>query len=222
MAWVLLIYFACLDLGLGQAVTKYVAEGLGKQDTKALPGFVWTSFWLQCGLGIIGAASLIYVVPTLIHEGLNIPFELQAHATQSFYLLAVSLPFVLLSGLFRGVLAGGQYFGVINAIQVPSTCAIYVMALVGAWLGLSLPAIFVLILMSRVVTAGCYYHFAMKLFPDLSETCRGSLDTIKPLFSFGGWLTLSALIGPFLIYSERFFTGLNLDSGRRHLIQRTA
>src|SRR5712691_11098433 len=63
IAWVLLGYFGLLDLGLGRATTKFVAECLGKGDTGRLPGFVWTSLWSQVLFGVAGATLAVGATP---------------------------------------------------------------------------------------------------------------------------------------------------------------
>ncbi|MBM3312230.1 MAG: hypothetical protein FJY80_12070, partial [Candidatus Aminicenantes bacterium] len=43
LIWVLAGYFAVFDLGLGLATTKFVAEALGRGDTKDIAKIIWNA-----------------------------------------------------------------------------------------------------------------------------------------------------------------------------------
>src|SRR5689334_17843692 len=58
IAWLLLGYFGFLDLGLGRAATKFIAESLARKETDKLPELVWTCAGLQTLLGTAGGLLL--------------------------------------------------------------------------------------------------------------------------------------------------------------------
>jgi O-antigen/teichoic acid export membrane protein len=59
IAWMLIGYCSLFDLGLGRALTRLVAEGLGaeprSEKSSALPSTVWTALLLMLGLGCTSA-----------------------------------------------------------------------------------------------------------------------------------------------------------------------
>ena len=59
-------------------------------------------------LGIVGALVLVGITPLLVERILNIPPDLVGEAKATFYLLALSVPVVLVSSSFRGVLEASQ------------------------------------------------------------------------------------------------------------------
>jgi len=65
LIWVIFGYFAIFDFGLGRAVTKYVAELLGREANEEIPSLLWTAVAFQALLGIAGAA-LWYGISTLL------------------------------------------------------------------------------------------------------------------------------------------------------------
>src|SRR5258705_305438 len=50
LSWTLIGYFTLFDFGLGRALTRVVAEGLGGGDTKELPELVGTALVMLLGL----------------------------------------------------------------------------------------------------------------------------------------------------------------------------
>jgi len=203
LAWVILGYFAIFDLGLGRATTKYVAEALGKGEEDQIPRLVWTAVTVQAVLGIIGALVLFGITPLLVERILNVPEALVGEAKAVFYLLALSIPVVLVSASFSGVLEANQRFDLVNAVRIPSSALTYLLTLGGIVLGLRLPGIVALILVLRTVALSALVILDLRLFPRL-RALSASFTLFPRLFSYGGWITVSSIVGPILVYLDRF------------------
>lgn len=206
LAWVVLGYFAIFDLGLGRATIKYVAEALVKGEEEQVPILVWTTVTIQLILGLLGAVILASITPLSVERVLNIPNGLIKEARVTFYLLALSIPIILVSSSFSGVLEAKQRFDLVNSIRVPSHACTFLMPLVGLMLGLKLPGIVVLILGVRLGTLIAFLAISIRIFPNIKTF------TIQPvlflrLFKFGGWVTVSSIVGPILVYLDRFLIG---------------
>lgn len=206
LAWVILGYFAIFDLGLGRATTKFVAEVLGKGEDEEIPSIVWTAVTVQAVLGIVGALVLAGITPLLVERILNIPPDLVGEAKATFYLLALSVPVVLVSGSFRGVLEASQRFDLVNAVKIPTSALTFLLPLVGLWLGFKLPGIVVLILSARVGALVTFIIMNFHITPKLRKY-SGSLSLFPRLFAFGGWVTVTSIVGPVLVYLDRFIIG---------------
>ncbi|RLA95629.1 MAG: hypothetical protein DRG69_03065, partial [Deltaproteobacteria bacterium] len=86
LAWIIIGYFSIINLGLGRATTKFVAEALGKDEMEKIPSIVWTSLASQLFLGILGGVILIILTPILVKQILNIPIDLIKETKTTFYL----------------------------------------------------------------------------------------------------------------------------------------
>ena len=206
LAWVVLGYFTIFDLGLGRATTKYVSEALGKGDKDQVPRIVWTAVTAQTLLGVAGGIILAVITPLLAEHVLKVPNELVNEAKTTFYVLAFSVPVVLVSSSYRGVLEALQRFDLVNAVSIPSSCATYLLSLVGLALGFKLPGIVTLILLARIGALGAFVRLSLRAMPKL-DSYSGSLTFFPRLFSFGGWITVSSVAGPILVYFDRFLIG---------------
>jgi len=210
LAWVVLGYFTIFDLGLGRATTKYVSEALGKGDEDQVPHIVWTAVTAQVLMGIAGGAVLVAITPLLAEHVLKVPTGLIKEAKTTFYLLAFSVPVVLVSSSFRGVLEAMQRFDLVNAINIPSSCATYILSLVGLAFGFKLPGIVALILMARIGAMAAFAGLSLRILPKL-RGYSGSRTFFPRLFAFGGWITVSSVVGPILVYFDRFLIGALLS-----------
>jgi O-antigen/teichoic acid export membrane protein len=206
LAWVVLGYFSVFDLGLGRATTKFVAEALGKGEADQVPRLVWTAVTVQAVLGIVGALVLTGITPLLVERILKVPSELVGEAKATFRLLALSIPVVLISGSCRGVLEASQRFDLVNAVSIPISVLTYILPLVGLLFGMNLPGIVVLILLARVWALTAFVALNLHNTPGLRKY-KGSLSLFPRLFSFGGWVTVSSVVSPILVYLDRFLVG---------------
>ena len=206
LAWVVMGYFTVFDLGLGRATTKYVAEALGKDERDIIPQIVWTSVTVQAVMGFVGALALFCITDLLVDRVLNVPAELLGEAKATFHLLAFSIPVVLASSSFSGVLEAAQRFDLVNALRVPSSILTYLLPLVGLYLGLGLPGIVTLILLSRVGALAGFATMNLIIQPELREY-SASFCLLHRLFSYGGWVMVSSITGPILVYLDRFLIG---------------
>lgn len=207
LAWVVLGYFSLFDFGLGRATTKFVAEALGRGERQQIPSIVWTSLFLQTILAIIGGIFLSFATPILVERILQIPPHLLIEAKRSFFLLAVSLPIVMYSSSLKGLLEAAQRFDLVNAVRIPSSSLAFLLPAVAVFLGFQLPGTILFLIISMIVTGSAYLLFCFKVFPSLRQPYSPNLTIIRPLFTYGGWITVCSIIIPFLIYSDRFLIG---------------
>jgi len=206
LAWVVLGYFTIFDLGLGRAMTKYVAEALSKGETDQVPQIIWTAVTFQAALGLLGGLVLFWTTDLLVECVLNIPPELMREAKDTLYLLAVSVPFVLVSISFSGVLEAAQRFDLVNLVRIPSSILTFILPLVGLYLGFGLPGIVTLILLARIGTLAAFIVMDLRIVPKIREYSI-SLARFSNLFAYWGWVVITSVVGPILVYLDRFLIG---------------
>ena len=206
LAWVVLGYFAIFDLGLGRATTKFVAEALGKGEEKEIPRIAWTSVTVQALFGLLGSMVLIALTPLLVGRILNVPPELIGEAKVMFYILTPSVPIILISSSFQGILEAFQRFDLVNAVKIPSSTLTFLLPLFGLYCGFRLPGIVMLIFLARIGALLVYIMLDFRIMPQLRKY-SGSLSLFPHLFSFGGWITVTNIVSPILVYLDRFLIG---------------
>lgn len=211
IAWVVIGYFGMFDLGLGRSTTKFVAEALGKGEKVRIPSIVWTSLISQIILGILGATILVLVTSFLVERILNIPHVFINEAKTILYLLSFSVPIIICSITLRGVLEAAQRFDLVNAVKIPSNCLVFLLPAIGVFLGFGLPGIIILLIISRAVTIVIYFTLCFRIYPELRRSLLLDVKMIRPLFAFGGWVTVCVILGTILMYADRFFIGALRD-----------
>ncbi|MBI3777142.1 MAG: flippase [Gammaproteobacteria bacterium] len=206
LAWMVVGYFSLFDFGLGRALTKLIAARLGAGQTAAIPQIIGTSIVLMTVLGVVGAAFSGALTPYLVDTVLNMPQELRGEARLVFYFLAISIPVVILTTAFRAVLESYQLFFAVNGVRLFSGIFTFLGPVLVLPFTNSLTVVVVVLIIVRVVSAGAYYFICTRRIEAWNEVGVSSIY-IRELFGFGGWMTVTNLVGPMMIYFDRFLVG---------------
>lgn len=210
LSWMVVGYFSLFDLGLGRAVTKLVAEKLGQGVTDEIPSLVWTAILLMAVLGVLGACIVAVLSPWLVDDALNIPLELQAETLTAFYILAASIPVIISMTGLRGVLEAHQRFDLVNVVRMPLGMVTFLGPVVVLPFSNSLVPVITVLVVARLFSWCAYAVLCLKVEATLHRSVSVHRAMVKPLVSFGGWLTVSNLISPLMVYMDRFLIGAML------------
>jgi O-antigen/teichoic acid export membrane protein len=206
LAWVVTGYFVFLDMGIGRATAKYTADALGRGRDDEISATVWTAVSAQAAIGLAAAAVLAAVAPLLVGEVLRVPPPLVGEGTRVFLLVALAVPPMILTASLRGVLEAAQRFELVNAVRLPASLATLLLPFAGVLLEWSLEAIVLGIVAAQVLALGANVALVARIFPSVR---RFQFDRrrLRPLLSFGWWVTVPTIVGPLLAYLDRFVVG---------------
>jgi len=207
VVWVAVGYFSLFDLGIGRAVTKLVAERLGTSRMQELPALIRTGLTLMWGLGLLAAVVVGLMAPWLSESAINMPDSLRPEALWSFWILAFTLPFVISSAGLIGILEAHQRFPQITAVRIPLGISNYVGPVLLLTYSNSLIAITAFIAVSRLIAWIGFRELSRRNTTLESEAPKFDRQSIRALLSFGGWITVSNVIGPLMVYFDRFLIG---------------
>jgi O-antigen/teichoic acid export membrane protein len=205
LCWLVFTYLT--DVGFGRATTKFVADAAARADERGLPAVVATSVAIQALAGLLVGAALGLLAWGGIDRLLDVSPALANETRVSFMLVAAGVPFVLLSSAYRGVLEAAQRFDHVNAVRVPSSIANYALPAMGVLAGLGLVPIVAALLAARIVTAAAFAWLAVRAEPRAAVLPRLHGGYLRPLLTFGGWVTLGSILTPFLAYGDRATLG---------------
>jgi len=207
IAWLILDYFSLFDLGLGRAITQVVAEKLGTGQEKEVSALLWTASITMLTMGLIGAVGLGLLSPWLVGTVLKIPEALQHEALTAFYLLSLSVPIITSTSGLVGFLAALQRFDLINAVRIPMGLFIFVAPLLVLPFSKSLALVMLVSVASRALALLIYLKLCVHAMPGLKVGSRFQKSLLKPLFRFGGWMTVTNVVGPLMVNLDRFLIG---------------
>lgn len=207
LAWTLIGYAGLFDLGLGRALTKLVSEKLGNGRDEEIPELFWTSQTMMMTMGVAAAGMFAVGIHWLVYGILKIPVAVQGDALYSFYALAVSIPFVISTAGLRGFLEAEQEFGLINLLRVPMGVFTFAGPLLVLPFSRRIFPITVVLVAGRVAGWIAHLLICYRVAPDLANELAIRPQHMRPLFLLGGWMTVSNVVGPMMLYMDRFVIG---------------
>ena len=206
IAWLLLGYFGLFDLGLGRAVAQRIATLRDSPAYERAQTF-WTALVLNVGLGIVGGLLIWPVAAYFFGNVFKIEDALRPEMLGAVPWLVLAVPMATLSGVLTGALQGRERFLELNLISVSGTILfqllpLSVVLLWGPDLGVILPAaLFARLVTVLVLFESCRRHVFSGHGATFARARAGQL------LRFGGWVTVTAFIGPMMVILDRFLIG---------------
>jgi len=202
LAWALVGYFSLLDLGLGRALTQYLAQ----QDAKKLPlgsqaATARLARRLMGYLGLGWTLVLAGATPWVV-ASIRMPSDVGAEAPLAWIILAMALPFLMWSTCCTAVLEARSRFLAVNLVRIPSGVGSFCVPWFIALYSTDLRAAMAGLLAMRIATALAYSRIAKQEFLDPAHP--PPTGALQSLLKFGGWMTVSNVFGPMLSYFDRF------------------
>lgn len=207
LAWAAVGYFSLFDFGLARVLTQSVSTSLVEADETKLAELTRSALVAMTLLGIAAAIVSALATPLLVSLGLRIPLSLRAEAERSFYILSATIPFVLSTSGFRGILEAHQDFRIATFLRLPYAVFNFVGPLLVIPFSTSLVPIVALLAVGRVVIWVAHVVSCFRRFGYLSRPVPIRLSSLYPLLRMGGWMTASNLIAPLMYSVDRYLIG---------------
>lgn len=205
LIWAVIGASSILDFGLGHALTQFISKKLGTRDIKEIEVYIWTALLIICTLGVVACISVCLLIPAITANLMNIPEAYLAETRNALYLLALSLPLLMLNISLVGILESFQKFALIGALRIPIIFCNYVGPLLVLPFTTNLVAVVAVLVLGRFLSSVAYFIFSYRLISEFSRKIRIKLSYIKPLLGFGGWITVSNIINTLMVNIDRFF-----------------
>ena len=206
LAWVVIGYFGVIDLGVGRALTKLVAEKLHVASESELSVLFGTSLGLLLCVGVVGSIAGFLTSQFMVGRILRMSVNLRSEALYSFWLLCLSIPIITVTTGLRGILEAHQRFGILNAIRIPLSVFNFVAPLALLPFSTRLVPIVSLLLLGRGVALLAHWVACRRIAP-AARSLQFGRTFIRPLLQLGGWMTISNIISPVMVYVDRFLLG---------------
>ncbi len=204
LAWVFVGYFSFFDFGLGRGLTHAVATQYSGVDDTKLTKTIHSGLVLMVALGILGGVAVALVANWAVEQISNIDQKLKSEATLSVYILAISVPLVILGNGFRGILEGLSRFELVNIVKGPLGSLSYLAPVTVLAFTTELPVVVSVLVVGRLLTLATYSYFCFDVLPGIRTQLKIHISEVSHILSFGGWITISNITGPLLLYLGRF------------------
>jgi O-antigen/teichoic acid export membrane protein len=210
IVWVLLGYFGFLDLGLSRAAANALAQ-LRDAPQEARARVLVTTLVLNLGLGLFGSLCLALFGSYLLQHVLGVPDALKPEIAHAFPWIVGLFPLALVSGVGIGALESRERFLLANVLQVSGTSLGQIVPVILAVI--VSPSLAVVIPAAVVARALTVAAILVAVYRDEGPLSLADFDRhqAKKLLSYGGWISVSGVIGPILTSLDQFVIGSVLN-----------
>ena len=204
--WLILGYMGLFDIGLGRAAAQRIAALKNDMGNRREQAF-WTALTMSCAMGIM--ASLIAWVACNYS---SVSIFKYTDITQNeidvvLIYLIVALPMVTLSSVLVGALQGQEAFLELNAVSVFGSIIFQILPIISAtFFGRDLRFVLPAALFAKITTMGLLFYFS-KLRIVRGDKIELNIDEAKKMIQFGGWVTVTSIIGPLMVALDRLIIG---------------
>lgn len=200
--WALIGYANIFELGLGRSITVKLAGQLDSASDNT--EIISTAFILCLILSGVGAVLVGFGFTYLFEELIILPSNLLVQVRKSITYLLYAMPLLILGPMLIGILEAHRRFLLISFIRVPSGIALFAIPAILTFYSTNLSTFILAMLAVRAFSLVVVMVTVFNVVFLLKEHFRFNKFHGKDLLSYGGWLTVSAIIGPVLIYFDRF------------------
>lgn len=211
LIWAVVSYFGLFDLGLGRALTQQLSVLIAEERHADIAPMVFTSLLMMTGLGLLASALLWFGAEFGAHSisqaGDN------GEIVGSIRVMAIAMPFIVLTTGLRGILEAKSAFGVINLIRLPMGIFTFLGPLaIVLWYKNDLIAVTAMLTAGRIIACLVHGYFAARSLPGMLSSKHFNAGFMKPLLVSGGWMTVTNIISPLMSYLDRFLISATISA----------
>jgi len=212
LIWALIGYFSLFDLGVGRALTYDISRLRSNDQELQIPGVLRAGLLLTLLTGILGALAMYLIAPSLAYDWLKISPALVSDTEHAFKLTAWGVIFTTIASGLRGAQEGLEQFKIVNTNKAILGIATFSLPALSVYL--HGPILYPIVLYLIGARSVALFINLYQLRKYLSVTQFGNFFIyIKSLYSFGVWMTITGIVGPLMVYGDRFFVGTVISVG---------
>ncbi len=228
IVFVVLGYFGLFNFGIGSAVTARIGA-LSKATAAERSETMWAAILLSFGFALVGCAAMVPVSWFLFHGIVSIDPALQHEAETAVWWLIGAAPVIAISATFEGALLGREKFAALNAVRILGSVLMQIVPLsVALAIAPSLTLLLPAALGARLVTLALFGFLAIRATP-VTRYRRPSYAVTRQILGFGGWVSVTNAVGPFLSTMDQILIARVMGAGfvpfyavPQNILQRTS
>jgi O-antigen/teichoic acid export membrane protein len=210
LVWLFVGYLGLFDLGLGPATAQRLARDGGADNARAMgraAEVFWTALAVSLMLGLAGALISWPLVLFTLQRVLSVDNFLRGEVLRALPWIVLLVPTTTVCSALTGALQAKLRFLGLNAVNATGHVAAQLLPLAtAAWVSPDAEGLLLAVLAARLATmAGLLRLCIISLGPDWLPRWRS--DVAADLLRFGGWVTVTAIVGPLMVILDRFAIG---------------
>lgn len=206
----LLGYYGLMDIGLGQAVIKFIAEYESKKDYDSISRFIFTSTVFYLIFASLGTFTLYALSQNLLII-LKIPDKFIPDSNLAVKIFAFGFFFSMLSTNFSSIFQGFQQYNITSKINIIINILLYTTSIIGLYYGGKLIFLSITFSLFYFLSFLTYIYLLIKQHRIIVKKIKYDYRSLKELFSFSTFFFLSKILNTFGNYLIQFNISIILN-----------
>lgn len=202
IVWAIVGYFGIFDLGLGRSLSKRAATRHSEKNYHLLGKELSFGLIAILSLGIVTAFIIYLWGSELLSTSFQVSPQFITEAQSSISVIAFLIPVLMLLSAIKGVFEGLNQFKMANIIQLGNGLINFIIPVMVAMMNPNIKLILLYLLIFRFLLLIICFFYLKKII-----SLRFGFYFDGSILGEGGWLTLSALASPLMIYVDRIILG---------------
>ena len=196
-------YYSLLDLGLGQGVTKFVAEYKAKDDFIGINHVINAAVWIQFIVGLV-ASSLLVIFADPILNLIRVSPQYWSDAKISMYAAAIGFLFTMLAGTLSSALMGLQRYDITSTAGGITSAVLNILIVIALYIGYGLRHAMYLTLLSGIFLFFIYLFYLRRNLQTWRVSVLPDRIHLWSLFRYSIYMFVSKSTSIFNSYIVRF------------------
>jgi O-antigen/teichoic acid export membrane protein len=212
LVWIAIGYLSFFDFGLGRSLTKIIAEKLANNEDDQIPVIFWSALILMFAISFLFLLIFLFFFTSTAIDLLRVSENLKNESKLILIVVVLTLPVITTTTALRGFLEAYQRFDFVNVIRIILGVFTFLSPLLVLSIKNSLFWVVLILVAIRIIIWLIYILICLRLNRTLLNQITFSIIKIKPLLKFSMWISIANIIGPFLLYSDRFILGIQVST----------
>jgi O-antigen/teichoic acid export membrane protein len=214
LAWAVTAMAGLFDLGIGRVATRLVADHAGRGDAPMVAATLIASRRIAAWAGMGGALLFGGACWLGAYQALTFNPSLDQEVLMACLVLAACIPFQTQIATDRGVCEALQQFRGVSMVRALLSAATFLAPWLTAQFTTHIAWLVASLLATRVLAWVSFRALVRHAAPSVPVTLTPRLTVVEQqsLVRSGGWYTVSAVVGPLLVNSDRFVIGSSLTA----------
>ena len=200
-------FVVLLDLGLGEATLKYVAQYHARDDIEGVNRVVGATLAVYLLVGLVGGGVIIGCASWIVQIFKMDPGE-YARAARLFMIAGLSFILVPVVGAFRTIPQAVHRYDVFSKAQVVMELLRGGMIIAVVLLGYGLLGLVVWMVANQALNLVVMMVIAVRLVPGLHPWPRPTRRGLREVFGYGVFSFVNQILGTLIVYVDRFILGM--------------
>jgi O-antigen/teichoic acid export membrane protein len=167
----------------------------------------WTALTINASFGVAGGLILFGVGRLLLGHIINVSPDLHSEAVASLPWLSLAVPLTTVTLVLAGTLEGRERFLTLNILTVAGLTMFQLAPLAYAyWVGPALGGLIMAATLALFVSTALSFAVVASSLPVRGRP-RIDAARLGELLRYGGWITVTGLVGPLLTVVDRILIG---------------